>query len=206
MSPEACSSPANSPGAAALDALAARLAAGAPFRVAPADTTELEAVMSLRDRHVLEAGWGERDELGLHEVALAAWDENQLVGTIRLVLPRPALRLPIEDAFDLDIEPRGRVVEIGRLLIPPHRRGDPGHAIWGALFAQAWFQVRARGLSVLAGAASAELIARYRKLGLPFETLGPARRHWGEHRYPVRLDPALISTPTWYGAGRRPSD
>jgi hypothetical protein len=64
--------------------------------------------------------------------------------------------------------------------------------------------VRARGLGVLAGAATAALIARYGALGLPFEVLGPARRHWGEDRHQVRLDTARVLTPTWYGAEWEP--
>jgi hypothetical protein len=93
------------------------------------------------------------------------------------------------------------VVEIGRLLIAPGHRGDPAHRAWGALFACAWTQVRTRGFLVMAGAATAGLVARYRALGLPFEILGPARDYWGEERHPVRLDPAK-ATPTWFDPTR----
>jgi hypothetical protein len=204
MSPAASRSQAEPPGAAALDALATRLAGAVPLRVAPATTaTELDAVMRLRSEHVVEAGWGDGDGPDAREVAIVAWDGEALAGTIRLILPQTGLRLPVERAFDLDIEPRGGVVEIGRLLIPADRRGDRAHLTWGTLFAHAWFEVRARGLSVLAGAATASLIARYEALGLPFEVLGPARRHWGEDRHPVRLDPARVVTPTWYGVEDR---
>jgi hypothetical protein len=202
MSPAAYPSRPDRRDTAALDALAARLAGATPLRVAAATGPEVDIVKSLRDQHVVEAGWGDGDDPGDHEVAIAAWDGEALVGTIRLVLPRPGLRLPVEEAFDLDIEPRGNVVEIGRLLIPADRRGDPAHLTWGALFAHAWFEVRARGLGVLAGAAAAGLIARYHALGLPFEVLGPARRHWGEDRHPVRLDATRVTTPTWYGVER----
>jgi hypothetical protein len=202
MSPAASPSRPDRPDTAALDALAARLAGAVPLRVAPATGPELDAVKRLRDQHVVEGGWGDGDDPGDNEVAIAAWDGEALVGTIRLVLPRPGRRLPVEQEFDLDIAPRGRVVEIGRLLIPADRRGDPAHATWGALFAHAWFAVRAQGLGVLAGAATAALIKRYHALGLPFEVLGPARRHWGEDRHPVRLDATRVTTPTWYGVER----
>lgn len=202
MSPAASPSRPDRPDTAALDALAARLAGAAPLRIAPATGPALDSVQGLRNQHVVNAGWGDGDDSADHEVAIAAWDGEALVGTIRLVLPRPGHRLPVEEAFDLDIEPRGRVVEIGRLLIPADRRGDPTHLTWGALFAHAWFEVRARGLSVLGGAATAALIARYHALGLPFEVLGPTRRHWGEDRHPVRLDATRVTTPTWYGVER----
>lgn len=192
----------------ALDRLAERLlAASAPLRVEPArSAAELEAVHRLRYEHVVGEGWrraeelppdAEGDDYDAHAVQVAAWDGTALVGTVRLVLPHPDRRLPVEDAFELRVEPRGQVVEIGRLLIAGDRRGDPAHRAWGALFARAWREVRAAGYLVMAGAASAGLVERYRALGLPFEVLGPARRHWGEDRHPVRLDPGA-ARPTWF--------
>jgi hypothetical protein len=41
------------------------------------------------------------------------------------------------------------------------------------------------------------MVERLRTLGLPFETLGPARAYWGENRHPVRLDPAQ-GHPHWF--------
>jgi N-acyl-L-homoserine lactone synthetase len=193
----------------ALDELARRLLAGsAPLRVEPASPgAELEAVLRLRYEHVVAARWAspgelrgglEGDEYDDRAVHVAAWDGDALVGTVRLVPPVAGLRLPVEDAFDIDVEPRGAVVEIGRLVIAAGRRGDPAHRAWGGLFARAWLEVRARGYQVLAGAASAGLVARFQRLGLPFEILGPSREHWGEQRHPVRLDPAGAQ-PRWFG-------
>jgi 2,4-dienoyl-CoA reductase-like NADH-dependent reductase (Old Yellow Enzyme family) len=45
------------------------------------------------------------------------------------------------------------------------------------------------------------MVARYRAVGLPFEVLGAARRHWGEDRVPVRMNPARAADATWFGAG-----
>src|SRR5918912_1022619 len=116
---------------------------------------------------------------------------------MRVVLPAPGLRLPVEDAFGVEVEPRGSVVEAGRLVIAPEHRGDPAHRIWGALFARAWLTVRGLGFSLLCGAASSGMVERLRVLGLPFEVIGPARRYWGERRVPVRLDPAA-GDPRWF--------
>jgi hypothetical protein len=199
MSPAASRSPADAPGIVALDRLALRLAEAAPLRVARADGDELEAVLDLRRAFVVSHGWGEPDVPEQHTVELAAWDGGALVGTIRLVLPAPGRLLPVEDEFSLVVEPQGRVVEVGRLLIAEGFRGDPAHAAWGALFAHSWFEIRARGMAVMAGAAAPGLVDRYRALGLPFEILGPARVHRGTERHPVRLDPAQITAATWYG-------
>ena len=209
MSPAASRSPADPPGVAALDRLAARLAAAVPgLRIEPARSpAELAAVLRLRYEHVVANGWAAAPQLraGVEEdgydagaVQLGAWDGEELVGTIRIVAPSAGRPLPVELAFGLEIEPLKHVVEIGRLLIAPAHRGDAAHRAWGALFAHAWMQVRARGFVVLAGAASEQAVARYRQLGLPFEILGPARAYWGEPRHPVRLDPARATRPSWF--------
>jgi N-acyl-L-homoserine lactone synthetase len=103
----------------------------------------------------------------------------------------------VETAFDLDIEPRGRVVEAGRLVVAPANRGDSSHRIWGALFARAWLTMRERGFSLLSGAASPTMVQRLRALGLPFEVLGTPRPYWGQQRVAVRLDPAGAD-PRWF--------
>jgi N-acyl-L-homoserine lactone synthetase len=205
MSPAASTS--RTDGAAALDRLSRRLIkAAAPWRVAVArDGEELDAILRLRHRQVVEHGWTgeplpggiERDAYDAGALHIGAWDGAALAGAMRLVLPAAGRRLPVEEAFGIGVEPRGAVAEAGRLVIAPERRGDPAHRVWGALFAVAWIELRARGLTVLAGAASPGMVERLRALGLPFEVLGPARRHWGQERHPVRLDPARAQ-PRWY--------
>ena len=200
---------AEAPGLVALDALSRKLLTAAePLRVAPvAAPAELEAVHRLRYAHVVEYGWSrpeqhpdglERDGYDARAVQIAAWEEERLAGALRLVLPAAGARLPVEDAFDIDVEPRGAVVDVGRLLIAPGHRGDPAHRLWGALFARAWLEVRARGFAVLAGTATADFVARYQAVGLVFELLGPARAFWGEERHPVRLDPRRDGAPGWF--------
>jgi hypothetical protein len=197
-----------SPGASTaeppLDALARRLLAAVPeLRVAVANADEWAAIRRLRREHILAAGWARPAELprdgqhDAHGLQIGAWREASLVGAIRLVLPAVGRLLPVEDEFGVRVEPLGAVAEVGRLVIAPAHRGDPAHRAWGALFARAWLELRARDLGVLAGAASPAMVARLRGLGLPFEILGPARVHWGEPRHPVRLDPGA-SAPRWY--------
>jgi N-acyl-L-homoserine lactone synthetase len=195
-------------GVVELDRLSERLlAAAAPLRVALAATdAEREAAYRLRYEQVVAHSWAPRGTLApgaesdAHDadaLHVLAWHDGAAAGTLRLVLPAPGRRLPVEAAFELDVEPRGAVVEAGRLVVAPRFRGDPAHRIWGALFARGWLSLRERGFSVLAGAASPRMVARLRALGLPFEILAPARPHWGEDRHPVRLDPG-DSRPRWY--------
>jgi N-acyl-L-homoserine lactone synthetase len=207
--------PPASDGVAALDRLAERLLRAAQaVRTDIARTpTDREAVYRLRYQQVIGDGWArpgqlpdgvERDAYDAAALQIAAWEADTLVGTLRAVLPVAGERLPVETSFDLDIEPRGAVVEVGRLVIAPAYRGDPGHRVWGALFGRAWLSIRARGFTVLAGAASPRMVAQLRARGLPFEVLAPARRHWGEDRHPVRLDPAA-GRPQWFDAPAPPA-
>jgi N-acyl-L-homoserine lactone synthetase len=197
-----------SSGVAALDRLSERLLAGAPgLRVEVAATrAEHEAAYRLRYRQVVDGGWAarerlpagvERDAYDPEALHVCAWRGEALIGTLRLVLPVAGRRLPVEEAFGLDIEPIGEVVEAGRLVIDPAYRGDPAHRAWGALFARGWLSMRSRGFAVLAGAASYGMVERLRALGLPFEILASARPYWGEQRHPVRLDPA-DGRPRWF--------
>jgi hypothetical protein len=200
-----------SPGASTaelpLDALAARLLAAVPeLRVAVAGPGEGAAIHRLRREHILAIGWArdgdpptveERDAHDAHALQIGAWRGDTVIGAVRLVLPAPGRLLPVEEEFGVRIAPAGAVAEAGRLVIAPAHRGDPAHRTWGALFARAWLELRARRLSVLAGAASPAMVARLRALGLPFEVLGPARGVFGEPRHPVRLDPARAD-PRWY--------
>jgi N-acyl-L-homoserine lactone synthetase len=194
----------------ALDRLSEQLLEAADaggIRVAVAETpSERDAIHRLRHEQVIGHGWAspddlpaglERDEHDPFAVQVGAWSGATLVGEMRLVLPVADRRLPVEEAFGLDIEPRGKVVEAGRLVVAPSHRGDPSHRIWGALFARAWLTMRGLGFSLLCGAASPEMVQRLRALGLPFEVLGAPRTYWGEQRVPVRLDPAG-GDPRWF--------
>ena len=141
------------------------LAAAAPLRVALAATdAEREVAYRLRYEQVVAQRWAPREALapGAESDAddadaphVLAWDGDAAAGTLRLVLPTAGRRLPVEAAFDLDVEPRSAVVEAGRLVVAPAFRGDPAHRIWGALLARGWLSLRERGFSVLAGTASA---------------------------------------------------
>jgi N-acyl-L-homoserine lactone synthetase len=194
----------------ALDRLSQQLLAAADaggIRTAVAHTPrEQDAIHRLRHEQVVGHGWAspddlpagfERDEHDPFAIQVGAWTGAALAGTMRLVLPNAARRLPVEEAFGLYVEPRGRVVEAGRLVVAPSHRGDPAHRVWGALFARAWLSMRALGFSLLCGAASPTMVQRLRALGLPFEVLGAPRPYWGEPRVPVRLDPAR-GDPRWF--------
>jgi len=186
-------------GIAALDRLAELLTGATELRLAVADSpAELIAVHRLRYRDVSERGVArpaehrdglERDAYDSRALQICAWEGDVLMGTVRLVLPVPGKRLPTEEAFDLTVEPAGEIVDVGRVLTSPRLGADAAQRAWGGLFAQAWFETRARGYTGMTSTASARRIERFRALGVVFDILGPARPEGELH--PVRLVAAI---------------
>lgn len=183
---------------AVADRIAEAVISAVPFRLGAARTDgEREEVFRLRYRVVQEMGWAspreleeemereERDEEAIHA---CAWRDTELVGTSRVVLPDVERPLPIEEEFGLTVEPRGKVVEVGRTAIVPDLRGDSGHGLLMAVFGQCWLELRGEGFSDLISASPERLITLYRSLGFKVLVLADGRPHWGEERFPVRFD------------------
>jgi N-acyl-L-homoserine lactone synthetase len=182
-----------------VDAVARRLleqAAPLRFDVVSGED-ELEAVYRLRYEVVVERGWAppaampkgiERDRYDDLAVQIAAWDGGKLAAAQRLVFPQDGLPLPTEEAFALTIQPRGRVVDVGRSAIASRYRGDSRHLLLAALQARSWLEWRSRGLHIAAGIVTAQVMQIYREVGLEVEILGPGRDYWGERRRPARFD------------------
>lgn len=184
------------------DRLADQVIEAVPYRLELARTeAERDAVFRLRCRTVIEMGWGteadfpdgvertEEDEFASH---IAAWENEDLVGSARVVTPRAGRRLPIEMEFDVPVNQRD--VEVGRTVVVPRLRGATGHSLVVALFARCWQEMRALGFTELVSAVPPRLIELYRSLGFTVIELGPGREHWGEERLPVRFD-VLGSVP-----------
>jgi hypothetical protein len=103
----------------------------------------------------------------------------------RLVLPPN--RLPTEVVCGIRVEPAGRVVDAGRLVVLDDR-GGPRHAVFAALLAALFLQARARGYRVGCGMMAANARALARMMGLQLEILGAERDHQHERRAPVRFE------------------
>lgn len=171
-----------------------RMNADVQFGVAQ-DDAELEAVFRLRYETVIEKGWGrpedfpdglERDiydERAIHIVGHTA--DGVLVATGRVVLPASGLRLPTEDFFDLEIEPRQQVVDTGRGIVThSHQR----HLVFLGLMSQSWVEMRARGFHEICGSMTKSMLRLYRLMDIPWTVLGDARLYWGEERFPCKFD------------------
>jgi N-acyl-L-homoserine lactone synthetase len=204
---------------AKMGTLAARLVARAtPIRLGVAHSpAELEAVHRLRCRIVIEQGWAqpvdlpdgvERDAYDDRAVQVVAWDGAVLAATSRLVLSIPGQPLPTEATFGLAIEPRGRVVDVGRVCVAPTYRGMD-HRIFWALLGQTWIEMRARGFTEVCSILTPSFARTYQRWGLQVMILGAPRPFWGEKRLPALIQPAasnhtlLVQTAEQFQKGHR---
>lgn len=162
---------------------------------------ELLQLYRLRYEVALEQGWITHQEMpdGVEKdvyddtaVHLAAWDGAQVAATTRLVFPAPTRNLPTEAAFDLKIEPLGRIVDVGRTVVAPAYRDARQHRLLRGVIAQVWLEVTQRGFVDFCAALSADMLARYHSVGFEFYTLAEAKPYWGQPRYPCKFD--LIRT------------
>jgi hypothetical protein len=176
-----------------LDALVSRMLSRSPFdyRVA-ADDSEREIAYRLRAEAVLDRGWCtpedlpdgmERDGYDDRAVQVIGWDGQVPMSTGRVVLP-PGL--PTEEACGIVVEPRGEVVDVGRMCVA---RGYQSleHAAFIGLMCRLYQAMRENGFRVACGMMSAQARSLVGLLGLRLEVLGPPRAHWNEPRAPVRF-------------------
>jgi N-acyl-L-homoserine lactone synthetase len=189
------------PGAAErdrLDRLAERaLDALAPLTVTVARTpAEIDAVFRIRYECVTELGWArpedhpdgrERDAYDDGATLVLCRDGESIVGSARVVPPVLGRLLPAEREFHIGVDPPGRAVEVGRIVVPQLERVGRSHIILAALFARTWLIARGLGYDRIVSTASAELIDLYRGLGLTVIELARRRLSWGELRAPVEL-------------------
>jgi N-acyl-L-homoserine lactone synthetase len=181
------------------DAIVARLA---PLRYAiAASEAQREDVFRLRYRAVIDRGWAcsddlpdgmERDDDDNRAVLIGAWVGTKPVAAARMIFPAPSQPLPVEVTFGIDIEPRGQVVQVDRITVDRAYRSRNSRLLLG-LIARCWLEMRQRGFHVWAGTDSPGMLRLYRRLGFDMTVLGPARRYWGEDRFPVRFDPATVA-------------
>jgi N-acyl-L-homoserine lactone synthetase len=175
------------------------LSSMAPLKVDVARSTQdLEAVFRLRYEVVIHRGWGkpedfpehlERDGFDDRALQIVVWKQGELVGTTRLVTPQQGHRVPVEEAFGIELAHHDRVIDMGRTCRKPGIEDAGQKIIWG-LLAQSWIEARARGFTEICGCFSSAMIRYYRRLGFRIEILGEARPHWGEPRFPVLVRPA----------------
>jgi hypothetical protein len=176
-----------------LDALVTRMLSRSPFdyRVA-GDDSEREIAYRLRGGTVLDRGWCtagdlpggmERDKYDAHAIQVIGWDGDVAMSTGRVVLP-PGL--PTEVACGLVVEPRGEVVDVGRMCVARSHQSLEHAALIG-LMCRLYLAMREHGFEVACGMMSVPARALMGLFGLRLEILGPERTYWNESRAPVRF-------------------
>jgi N-acyl-L-homoserine lactone synthetase len=160
------------------------------------DDSQREAVYRLRYQVVIERGWAEpgdlpdgieRDPYDEKAIHIVGWAGDALATTARLVLPEPDRILPTEAAFNIHIEPRGKVADMGRQIVA-RDYSSIKHKVFAALLAKTWLEMRTLGYSLVCGDFSPAMIRLYRLMGFDVKQLGPSRPFWGEERAPVMVD------------------
>ncbi|HEX2322448.1 MAG TPA: hypothetical protein VHJ18_25995 [Streptosporangiaceae bacterium] len=162
---------------AALDALITRMLSGSRFdyRVA-VDDAERQAAYRLRGNAVLDSGWStavdipdgmERDEYDDRAIHVIGWDGDVAMSTGRVVLP-PGL--PTEEVCGLVVEPRGSVVDVGRMCVARTHQNLEHDAFIG-LMCRLYLEMREHGFFVACGMMSAPARALMGILGLRLELL-----------------------------------
>jgi N-acyl-L-homoserine lactone synthetase len=169
-----------------------------PIRFTRVDAPdELCRIFRLRYDVVIERGWRTCDQLpdGMEKdaydddaVQLAAWDEGTLAATTRLIFPKAGQILPTEATFNMQIDPVGRSVDVGRTIIAPAYRDARQHRLLRGMIALVWLEVTQRGFVDFCATLSAEMLARYHTVGFEFYALGEAKMHWGQPRFPCKFD------------------
>jgi hypothetical protein len=178
-----------------VDRLVARTLAAYPFRFTVADVeADKRIAYRLRQAAAVERGWSspsesaadtEEDDYDNRAVHVIGWHDDTPVSTGRIVLPPGPL--PTEEACGLRIEPRGQVVDVGRMVVVPSHRGPLGGA-FVALLARLYLEVREQGYTVACGMMAPDVRHLVHQLGVRLDLLGPDRPYWGELRGPVRFD------------------
>jgi len=174
------------------------------FRVAYS-SEEREAVYRLRYSTAVKQGWARPEDFP-DRLEYDDYDEKalQIVGcngtvpmaTVRMVFPEPGRLLPTEKIYDLEIEPRGRVIDMGReVVVPVNRR----HHILTALLCFAWDKIVTHGFTDVCGIISPASLRIHKRIGLKATILASARRYWGEERLPVRFEvlDSAITVAKW---------
>jgi hypothetical protein len=185
-----------------LDVLVARVLDGYPYRFTLPDTpTEREVAYRVRGTCVLAAGWAppapvrnglERDEFDDAAVQVVGWHDDRPVSTGRLVLPPGPL--PTEVACDLVVQPRGRVVDVGRMCVLPDHQSSR-HAAFVALLCRLYLEMRERGFELACGMMSPPVRSLVGQLGVRLHLLGDDRDYWGEPRAPGRFELTANADP-----------
>jgi hypothetical protein len=191
-----------------LDGLVTRMLSNSPFDYREAgDDSEREVAYRLRGSAVVDRGWCTADDLpgGLEcdeydgrAIQVIGWDGDVAMSTGRVVLP-PGL--PTEDACGIVVEPRGAVVDVGRMCVAHSHQGLEHAALIG-LMCRLYLAMREHGFGVACGMMSAPARAMMGLFGLQLEILGPERTYWNEARAPVRF--SLMSATRLLAGAERP--
>lgn len=122
------------------------------------------------------------DESSLH---FGAFDINNiLVGSVRLILPKNEMAMPIEKFFKFYPDFSQRKVEISRLVIPKDRRGLN---ILGGLLCEIYHWGITNDITHAYAIVENNLLNYINRKGYPFKAIGDGQDYFGGYTIPICL-------------------
>lgn len=122
------------------------------------------------------------DESSLH---FGAFDINNiLVGSVRLILPKNGMAIPIEKDFEISISSNQKKVEISRLVIPKDRRGLN---ILGGLLWEIYNWGITNDITHAYAIVEINLLNYINRKGYPFKTIKEGKNYFGAYTIPTCL-------------------
>ena len=122
------------------------------------------------------------DDSSLH---FGAFDiNNVLVGSVRLILPKNGMAIPIEKAFGFYPDCNQKKVEISRLVIPKDRRG---FNILGGLLREIYNWGITNDITHAYAIVENDLLKYINRKGYPFKPITEGKDYFGAYTIPICL-------------------
>jgi len=169
-----------------IDRLAWRLVGwAAPIRFGVATSeAEIDAVRALERIRYDGLATGDDDRV----LQIVGWDDCTPVASCRFVLPTDARYLPTEEFFDLILEPRGLMADIGAVSLASSHEERRRTIVLG-LLGWAWLESRRLDFTDICCALTHYEVDLCERHGLEVVVLGEPRPVGGEDRVPTIVRP-----------------
>lgn len=123
------------------------------------------------------------DDRSIH---VGAWAGDDMVGTIRLIMPRMGRPLPIQDdPFGHPVAPGRTSAEISRMVVHAHHRGT---GLAQALWREAYWLCVERDITDAYAVVERPFLRILLESGLPFALLGDPKHVYHAPNYPIVCD------------------
>lgn len=150
---------------------------------------EEEALILFFEQIAEEETWQPEDQLHAYKessIYFAAFVGQELAGGVQLVLGGQATNLPCLSVWpELALQGRTDIADVAVFAFRHEYRGK--FELFWRLLVEVWRYSHAAGIEELWMEITPRILRLYLRLGMPVETAGPLRPHWGEECFPCRV-------------------